>query len=93
MHHDRVIDARESKAFDPDWQLRRDMPADEFRVFMHALKLSRNEIARYIGVSQRQGYRYDHGEVEIPTSAVLLLRAVLAYNITPTIPPWRLGQY
>lgn len=50
------------------------------------LKMSQVGAGRYLGVSDRTARRFVSGDAEIPASAVLLLRSLIAHGEKPVVP-------
>lgn len=73
---------------DGSWQARRSMSANEYVLTLHQLGLSAAAAGRYLGVSSRTARRYANAEAEIPVPIVLLLRALVAHDVKPVVPPW-----
>lgn len=72
-----------------EWQTRRMASPVEFALLVSALGLSQAACARYLGRSERTVRRYLTGEARIPAAEVLLLRAILALDTKPLVPPRR----
>ena len=74
-----------------DWQLERSMSPRAYRRAITALGLNQASAGRYLGVSARTSRRYCTGDAEVPVSSALLLRACIAYKVTPVVPIWKKG--
>ena len=70
------------------WHCHRAMSPREFSRTIARLGMSQAGTGRYLGVSERTAYRYAKGETDIPAAQVLLLRALVAFNIKPLVPRW-----
>lgn len=72
-----------------DWQLHRTMSAREFKsICKNELKISRAAAGRYVGTSVRTIRRVTRGQAQLPASAVLLLRSLVAHGEQPVVPKW-----
>ena len=74
---------------DNDWQTRRSMAPGEYKRAIAQLGLNTAQAGRWLGIGTRTAYRYRDGESEIPEAHVLLIRAAVAYGITPVVPRWK----
>jgi DNA-binding transcriptional regulator YiaG len=74
-----------------DWQNQRRMTATQFKRICKQLDISKAAAGRYIGVSLRRLRRITKGESEVPESAALLLRSLVAHNEKPVVPKWERG--
>ena len=72
-----------------DWQTQRGMSPGQYAATIQQLGMNKSQAGRYLGVSLRTAQRYWDGDAEIPPATVLLLRALLRYQVTPIVPPWR----
>lgn len=72
-----------------DWQTARRMSIDEYEEALDKLDMNVSQAGRFLGVSPRTAARYAHGETEIPEGFVLLLRLMIAFNVTPVVPKWK----
>jgi DNA-binding transcriptional regulator YiaG len=75
--------------YNGDWQSQRRMTATQFKRICIELEISRAAAGRYIGVSLRRLRRITKGQSEVPESAALLLRSLVAHNEKPLVPKWR----
>ena len=71
-----------------NWQKERRMTALQFKRIVKQLGISQAGAGRYIGVSPRTLRRMIKGQSEVPASAVLLLRSLVAHNEQPLVPKW-----
>jgi DNA-binding transcriptional regulator YiaG len=71
-----------------DWQSQRAMTATQFKRIVKELGMSRAAAGRYIGVSLRRLRRITKGQSDVPESAALLLRSLVAHGETPVVPKW-----
>jgi DNA-binding transcriptional regulator YiaG len=72
-----------------NWQNERTMTATQFKRIVKDLGMSRAAAGRYIGVSLRRLRRITKGQSEVPESAALLLRSLVAHNEKPLVPKWK----
>jgi DNA-binding transcriptional regulator YiaG len=70
------------------WQDERMMSPAQYRWYIKALGMSQAGAGRYLGVSERTSRRFARGEAEVPTSMVLLLRALYHHGEKPAVPKW-----
>jgi len=75
-----------------NWQTERTMTPEEYAWIITRLGVDQAKLGRYLGVSERTSRRYVRGEARIPPAEVLLLRALVAYKVTPLVPKWRKEQ-
>lgn len=71
-----------------NWQNERTMTATQFKRIVKDLGMSRAAAGRYIGVSLRRLRRITKGQSEVPESAALLLRSLVAHGEKPVVPKW-----
>jgi len=71
-----------------DWQKERTMSARAYKMAIARLGMSQAGAGRYLGVSERTAARFCSGHAVVPTSAALLLRALIATGIKPLVPTW-----
>lgn len=71
-----------------NWQLERRMSAAQFKRICKTLNISKAAAGRYIGVSLRRLRRITKGQSEVPESAALLLRSLVAHGEQPVVPKW-----
>lgn len=57
-----------------------------YRAAIATLGMSQVGAGRYLGVSDRTARRFVSGDAEIPASAVLLLRSLIAHGEKPIVP-------
>lgn len=69
-----------------EWQNRRTMTPRELQRALGSLGLSQAAMARYCDVNERTVRRYLVGDCPVPAPIVLLLRALLAYDVDPMVP-------
>jgi len=69
-----------------DWQTQRSIGPRQYRALIASLRMTQTGAGRYLGVSARTAARYASGDAEVPPPAVMLLRALEAYNIEPLVP-------
>jgi DNA-binding transcriptional regulator YiaG len=72
-----------------NWQNERTMTATQFKRIVKDLGMSRAAAGRYIGVSLRRLRRITKGQSEVPESAALLLRSLVAHGEKPLVPKWK----
>jgi DNA-binding transcriptional regulator YiaG len=77
------------KMKDGNWQEQRTMSALQFRKTIKTLGMSKGAFGRYTGISQRTVFRIAKGQSQLPASAVLLLRSLVAHGEQPVVPPWQ----
>ena len=71
------------------WQDDRSMSPEQFAWTIKRLGLNKGQMSRYLGCSMSTVQRYFDGNTKIPVPIVLLLRALVFYNITPEVPQWK----
>jgi len=77
-----------------DWRKVAAISPAEYERLLAALGLNQSSGARFLGISSRTSRRYAAGEVEVPASAVKLLRLMLHLRLGPRhrIAPRTQGQ-
>jgi DNA-binding transcriptional regulator YiaG len=68
------------------WQIARQLSPKAYRSIIEFLGMSQVGAGRYLGVSDRTARRFVSGDAEIPASAVLLLRSLIAHGDKPVVP-------
>ena len=76
-----------------DWQHERAMTPRAFKAAIKRLGMSQAGAGRYLGVSERTAARYCSGDADVPEASALLLRCLIANQITPAVPRWSSGQH
>ena len=61
----------------------------DYKAAIATLGMSQVGAGRYLGVSDRTARRFVSGDAEIPVSAVLLLRSLIAHGEKPIVPKRR----
>lgn len=59
------------------------MTRARYRLAIKRLGLNQTQASRFLGVSDRQGRRWALGEAEVDEAVNLLLRIMLAHELTP----------
>jgi transcriptional regulator with XRE-family HTH domain len=72
---------------DESWQYDRAMSPKAFERAIRMLGISKSAAGRFFGVSESTLRRYLAGTADIPPSVVLLMRLMLALELTPIVPP------
>lgn len=75
------------------WQDQREMTPRQFEHAMELLGLKQAEMARFLGMSDRQCRRLVRGQRHIGAPIVLLLNGMVARGDKPKVPPWVPGSY
>ena len=69
------------------WQSKRIMTASELAMFLHRTRLTRKQMAAYLGLTERMVQYYVSGHAVIPPPVALLLQALVVLGEQPVIPP------